>query len=135
RGDLRRPDRQPAPDHLHHACGLPRLRPAGGAAQAPDRRGRGRAAGAARARPWARRPGAGAGGMNLSAPFIRRPIATILLTIGLALAGIAGFSVLPVAPLPMVDFPAVSVQASLPGGSPQTMATSAATPLDRRLGT
>jgi len=73
--------------------------------------------------------------MNLSAPFIRRPIATILLTIGLALAGIAGFFVLPVAPLPMVDFPAVSVQANLPGASPQTMATSVATPLERRLGT
>ncbi|WP_372784357.1 efflux RND transporter permease subunit [Phenylobacterium sp.] len=73
--------------------------------------------------------------MNLSAPFIRRPIATVLLTIGLALAGIAGFLVLPVAPLPMVDFPAVSVQANLPGASPQTMASSVATPLERRLGT
>ena len=73
--------------------------------------------------------------MNLSGPFIRRPIATILLTIGLALAGIAGFFVLPVAPLPMVDFPAISVQANLPGGSPQTMASSVATPLERRLGT
>jgi multidrug efflux pump len=73
--------------------------------------------------------------VNLSGPFIRRPIATILLTIGLALAGVAGFFVLPVAPLPMVDFPAVSVQANLPGGSPQTMASSVATPLERRLGT
>ena len=73
--------------------------------------------------------------MNLSGPFIRRPIATILLTVGLALAGVAGFFVLPVAPLPMVDFPAVSVQASLPGASPQTMASSVATPLERRLGT
>jgi multidrug efflux pump len=73
--------------------------------------------------------------VNLSGPFIRRPIATILLTIGLALAGIAGFFVLPVAPLPMVDFPAISVQANLPGGSPQTMASSVATPLERRLGT
>ncbi|MDB5497040.1 MAG: nodulation protein [Phenylobacterium sp.] len=73
--------------------------------------------------------------MNLSAPFIRRPIATVLLTIGLALAGIAGFMVLPVAPLPMVDFPAISVQANLPGASPQTMASSVATPLERRLGT
>ena len=73
--------------------------------------------------------------MNLSGPFIRRPIATILLTIGIALAGVAGFLVLPVAPLPMVDFPAVSVQASLPGGSPSTMASSVATPLERRLGT
>jgi multidrug efflux pump len=73
--------------------------------------------------------------VNLSAPFIHRPIATVLLTIGLALAGIAGFLVLPVAPLPMVDFPAISVQANLPGASPQTMATSVATPLERRLGT
>jgi len=73
--------------------------------------------------------------VNLSAPFIRRPIATILLTVGLALAGIGAFFVLPVAPLPMVDFPAVSVQANLPGASPQTMATSVATPLERRLGT
>jgi multidrug efflux pump len=73
--------------------------------------------------------------VNLSGPFIRRPIATILLTIGVALAGVAGFFVLPVAPLPMVDFPAVSVQASLPGASPQTMASSVATPLERRLGT
>jgi len=73
--------------------------------------------------------------MNLSAPFIRRPIATVLLTVGLALAGIAGFFVLPVAPLPQVDYPAVSVSANLPGASPQTMATSVATPLERRLGT
>ena len=73
--------------------------------------------------------------MNLSAPFIRRPIATVLMTIGLALAGIAGFFVLPVAPLPQVDYPAISVSATLPGASPQTMATSVATPLERRLGT
>jgi multidrug efflux pump len=73
--------------------------------------------------------------VNLSAPFIKRPIATVLLTIGLALAGIAGFLVLPVASLPNVDFPAVSVSANLPGASPQTMASSVATPLERRLGT
>ncbi len=72
--------------------------------------------------------------MNLSAPFIKRPIATILLTIGLALAGIGAFFVLPVAPLPNVDFPVVFVQANLPGASPQTMASSVATPLERRLG-
>ena len=71
--------------------------------------------------------------MNLSAPFIRRPIATILLTAGLALAGIAAFFVLPVAPLPNVDFPAISVSARLAGASPDTMATSVATPLERRL--
>ncbi|HXA40731.1 MAG TPA: efflux RND transporter permease subunit [Phenylobacterium sp.] len=72
--------------------------------------------------------------MNLSAPFIRRPIATVLLTIGLALSGVAGYLVLPVAPLPMVDFPAIGVQANLPGASPDTMAISVATPLERRLG-
>ena len=72
--------------------------------------------------------------MNLSAPFVRRPIATVLLTIGLALAGIAAFLVLPVSPLPQVDFPSISVSASLPGASPDTMATSVATPLERRLG-
>nr|WP_314545244.1 efflux RND transporter permease subunit [uncultured Massilia sp.] len=73
--------------------------------------------------------------MNLSKPFVSRPIATILLTIGLALAGIGAFFVLPVSPLPQVDFPAISVSASLPGGSPDTMASSVATPLERRLGT
>ena len=73
--------------------------------------------------------------MNLSAPFIRRPIGTILLTIGLALAGIAGFFSLPVAPLPQVDFPTISVSASLAGASPEVMAQSVATPLERRLAT
>ena len=73
--------------------------------------------------------------MNLSAPFVRRPIATILLTIGIALAGAAAFFVLPVAPLPNVDMPAISVNANLPGASPATMASSVATPLERRLGT
>ena len=63
--------------------------------------------------------------MNLSAPFIRRPIATVLLTIGLALAGVAGFAVLPVAPLPQVDHPVISVSANLAGASPATMAGSA----------
>jgi multidrug efflux pump len=72
--------------------------------------------------------------MNLSAPFVRRPIATVLLTLGLALAGIAAFFVLPVSPLPQVDYPTISVSASLPGGSPETMASSVATPLERRLG-
>jgi multidrug efflux pump len=71
--------------------------------------------------------------MSLSQPFIRRPIATVLLTIGIALAGIAAFFVLPVSPLPQVDFPTISVSANLPGGSPDTMATSVATPLERRL--
>ncbi len=72
--------------------------------------------------------------MNLSAPFVRRPIATVLLTVGVALAGIGGFFVLPVAPLPNVDFPVISVSASLAGASPEIMASSVATPLERRLG-
>ena len=73
--------------------------------------------------------------MNLSLPFVRRPIATVLLTVGVALAGIAGFFVLPVSPLPQVDYPVISVSAAIPGASPETMATSVATPLERRLGT
>ena len=72
--------------------------------------------------------------MNLSAPFIRRPIGTVLLTLGIALAGIGAFFVLPVSPLPQVDFPVISVRATLPGASPETMASSVATPLERRLG-
>lgn len=72
--------------------------------------------------------------MNLSEPFVKRPIATVLLTIGIALAGIGAFFVLPVSPLPQVDYPTISVSASLPGASPATMATSVATPLERRLG-
>ncbi len=72
--------------------------------------------------------------MNISAPFIFRPVATTLLTLAIALAGMLGFSLLPVAPLPQVDFPAISVSASLPGASPETMASSVATPLERSLG-
>ena len=72
--------------------------------------------------------------MNLSRPFVERPVATVLLTLGLALAGIAAYFLLPVAPLPQVDYPTVSVSASLPGASPETMASSVATPLERRLG-
>ncbi len=72
--------------------------------------------------------------MNLSAPFIARPVATTLLTIGLALAGMVAFTRLPVSPLPKVDFPTIQVQASLPGASPETVATSVTTPLERRLG-
>ena len=72
--------------------------------------------------------------MNISAPFIHRPVATTLLTIGLALAGAIAFRLLPVAPLPQVDFPTISVSAALPGASPETMATSVATPLERQLG-
>ena len=73
--------------------------------------------------------------MNISAPFIRRPIGTILLTLGLVLAGIGAFFLLPVAPLPQVDFPTIQVSANLPGASPSTMAASVAAPLERHLGT
>jgi multidrug efflux pump len=72
--------------------------------------------------------------VNFSGPFIRRPVATVLLTTGIALAGVAGFFALPVSPLPSVDFPVISVTANLPGASPQTMASSVATPLERHLG-
>ncbi len=72
--------------------------------------------------------------MNLSAVFVARPVATTLLTIGIALAGIFAFFKLPVAPLPQVDFPTISVQAQLPGASPDTVATSVASPLERHLG-
>ncbi len=72
--------------------------------------------------------------MNLSAPFIRRPVATILITVGIALAGAVAFQVLPVSPLPQVDFPTISVGASLPGASAEIMASSVATPLERQLG-
>ncbi|MFN9728371.1 efflux RND transporter permease subunit [Acidovorax sp.] len=72
--------------------------------------------------------------MNLSRPFVQRPVATVLLTIGVALAGIAAFFALPVSPLPQVDYPAITVSATLPGASPDTMASSVATPLERRLG-
>jgi len=73
--------------------------------------------------------------MNLSAPFIRRPIGTLLLTVGMMLAGIAAFFVMPVSPLPQVDFPTISVSANLPGASPTTMATSVAAPLEKRMAT
>lgn len=72
--------------------------------------------------------------MNVSLLFIKKPIATILLTCGLAIAGILAFNFLPVAPLPQIDFPTIAVQAALPGASPEIMATSVATPLERQLG-
>ncbi|HVV39653.1 MAG TPA: efflux RND transporter permease subunit [Nitrobacter sp.] len=72
--------------------------------------------------------------MSLSSPFIRRPVATTLLTIGLAAVGIVAFFKLPVSPLPEVDFPTISVRATLPGGSPQDVATTVASPLERHLG-
>ncbi len=73
--------------------------------------------------------------MNISVPFIRRPIGTILLTLGIALAGIASFLLIPVAPLPNIDMPTIVVSANLSGASPSTMASSVASPLERRLGT
>ncbi|HZZ59108.1 MAG TPA: multidrug efflux RND transporter permease subunit [Opitutaceae bacterium] len=72
--------------------------------------------------------------MNLSAPFIRRPVATTLLTVAVALAGAVAFKFLPVSPLPQVDFPTITVGASLPGASPEIMASSVATPLEREFG-
>jgi len=73
--------------------------------------------------------------MNISAPFIARPVATTLITAGLALAGALSYWLLPIAPLPQVDIPTISVSASLPGASPDTMAATVATPLERVLGT
>jgi hydrophobe/amphiphile efflux-1 (HAE1) family protein len=72
--------------------------------------------------------------VNISGPFVRRPIATTLLAAAILLAGMAAFSRLPVAPLPRVDFPTINVSAGLPGASPETMASSVATPLERRFG-
>jgi multidrug efflux pump len=72
--------------------------------------------------------------MNLSAPFVRRPVATTLITVAIALSGAVAFRILPVSPLPQVDFPTISVSATLPGASPETMASSVATPLERQLG-
>src|ERR1700753_734021 len=72
--------------------------------------------------------------MNLSAPFIRRPVATTLLSLGLVVAGIVAFFKLPVSPLPDVDISTISVQATLPGASPEDVAHPVATPLERHLG-
>ena len=72
--------------------------------------------------------------MNLSEPFIRRPVATTLLSIGLTLAGMVCFNLMPVAPLPQVEFPTIQVNAQLPGASPEVMAATVATPLERALG-
>ncbi len=72
--------------------------------------------------------------MSLSAPFIGRPVATTLLTIAIAMAGVIGYTLLPVSPLPQVDFPTLQVSAALPGASPETMASSVATPLERQFG-
>ena len=71
---------------------------------------------------------------NLSEPFIRRPVATTLLTVAVGLSGLLAMTKLPVAPLPQIEFPTIQVQANLPGGSPETMASSVATPLERQFG-
>src|ERR1039458_3107715 len=73
--------------------------------------------------------------MNISEPFIHRPVGTALLTIAAALAGGVAYNLLPVSPLPNVDFPTIQVQAALPGASPETMASTVATPLERQFAT
>src|SRR5579883_3335051 len=72
--------------------------------------------------------------MNISEPFIRKPVATTLLLIAVSLAGATAFRLLPVSPLPQVDFPTISVNANLPGASPEIMASAVATPLERAFG-
>jgi len=73
--------------------------------------------------------------MSLSSPFITRPVATTLLSLSIVMVGVLGYMLLPVSPLPQVDFPAIQVTAALPGGSPETMASTVASPLERALGT
>jgi multidrug efflux pump len=72
--------------------------------------------------------------VNISAPFIFRPVATTLLTLAVAIAGAIAFQILPVSPLPEVDFPTINVSAGLPGASAEIMASSVATPLERQFG-
>src|SRR5579863_8954009 len=72
--------------------------------------------------------------MNVAAPFIHRPVATTLLTVAIALSGVVAFRLLPVSPLPQMEYPTISVSAILPGASPETMASSVATPLERQFG-
>src|SRR5579859_1180253 len=72
--------------------------------------------------------------MTISEPFIRRPVATTLFTVAMLLAGAVAYRLLPVSPLPQVEFPTISVSAGLPGASPETMASSVATPLERQFG-
>src|SRR5499425_2761485 len=72
--------------------------------------------------------------MNIAKPFIHRPVATTLLTLAVALSGVAAYRFLPVSSLPQVDFPTISVSALLPGASPETMASAVATPLERQFG-
>jgi hydrophobic/amphiphilic exporter-1 (mainly G- bacteria), HAE1 family len=73
--------------------------------------------------------------MNLSEPFIRRPVMTTLIMLGILLFGVMGYRLLPVSDLPNVDFPTLQVTANLPGASPETMASSIATPLERQFST
>src|SRR5581483_10148169 len=75
---------------------------------------------------------AGGARVNISEPFIHRPIGTSLMALAIALSGVLAFNLLPVAPLPQVDFPTISVSAGLPGASPETMASAVATPLERQ---
>src|SRR5207237_6984019 len=79
-----------------------------------------------------RHPRRGGGAMNLSEPFIKRPLGTTLLTLGLALLGLVAYQLLPVAPLPQIDLPTIQVTASYPGADPETMSSSVATPLERQ---
>src|SRR2546426_9380612 len=72
--------------------------------------------------------------MSISTPFIKRPVATSLLTLALAMAGALGFYFLPVAPLPQVEYPTINVSTNLPGASPETMASAVTTPLQRTFG-
>ena len=73
--------------------------------------------------------------MNISEPFIRKPVATTLLVVALTLAGATAYRLLPVSPLPQVEFPTLTVNASLPGGDPNTMASAVASPLERQFTT
>src|SRR5439155_1026343 len=105
-------------------------RPVATAARQP-RDGPARPGGTAAAKP---ERAAGSHPMNISAPFIKRPIATVLLMVGLLLCGLASYRLLPVASLPNVNYPTISVTAQLPGADPQTMASSVATPLEEQFG-
>src|SRR5207245_11218462 len=102
----RRPPRQPAHHALHHAGRLSRVRSARPAAPMT----------------------------SIAEPFIRKPVATTLLTLAVALSGIVAYGLLPVSPLPQTDAPTIQVSAALPGASPTTMASSVATPLERQFG-
>src|SRR5206468_1020359 len=120
--DCRGSPGQPTPDALHDTGCLSRFRPPRPApGTVAHRQSCGRAV-------------AGGGTMNFSAPFVKRPVATSLLTAGLALAGALAFRLLPVSPLPQVEFPTIQVSAGLPGASPETMASAVATPLERQFG-